>query len=242
MRVKTKKASQNTNLDRREFLGIDKALQSIQGELLNNTTELTEIDKRIQRDTKKLEEVENDPTYTDEQRQLYRDRLDDLNTEKQARLEILSQNRKDLQTQVARIKQTLEKVLDQNTSLAERMRTLFREQGITIFSILTALSTTISTIVLAITGVFGGGGRGTGGSPPKDEGVLKKWLDRLADALKRLAGKAVEALTAVVGSAVGAILSFLGKAVGFVAKHTWVLIVFVVGLVGWWLMQKVKKT
>ena len=76
-----------------------------------------------------MEEVEeNDPTCTDEQRQLYRDRLDDLNTEKRARLEILSQNRKDLQTQVARIKQTLEKVLDQNTSLAERIHTLFREQ------------------------------------------------------------------------------------------------------------------
>ena len=76
----------------REFLGINKALQSVQGELLNNTSKLTEIDKRIKRDTKKLEEVENDPTYTDEQRQLYGDRLDNLNTEKQARLEILSQN------------------------------------------------------------------------------------------------------------------------------------------------------
>ena len=76
----------------REFLGINKALQSVQGELLNNTSKLTEIDKRIKRDAKKLEEVENDPTYTDEQRQLYRDRLDNLNTENQARLEILSQN------------------------------------------------------------------------------------------------------------------------------------------------------
>ena len=101
-----------------------------------------------------MEKVENDPTYTDEQKRLYRDRLDELNTEKQARLEVLSQNRKDLQTQAARIKQTLEKVLDQNKSLAERIRTLFREQGITIFSILTALSVTISTIVLVITGVF----------------------------------------------------------------------------------------
>ena len=154
--VKTREASQNTDLDMREFLGIDKALRSILGELLNSTSKLTEIDKRIKRDTKKLEEVENDPTYTDEQRQLYRDRLDDLNTEKQARLEILSQNRKDLQTQVARIKQTIEKVLDQNTSLAERIRTLFYQQGITIFSILTALSMTTSTIALAITGVFGG--------------------------------------------------------------------------------------
>ena len=84
-----------------EFLGIDKALQSIQSKILNNTSKLTEIDKRIKRDTEKLEEVENDPTCSDEQRQLYRDRLDNLNTEKQARLEILSQNRNDLQTQVA---------------------------------------------------------------------------------------------------------------------------------------------
>ena len=237
--VRTREASQNTSLDMREFLGIDKALQSIQGELLNNNSKLTKIDKRIKRDTKKLEEIENDPTYTDEQIQLYRDRLDNLNTGKQAMLEILSQNRKDLQTQVARIKQTIEKVLDKDTSLAERICTLFSEQGITIFSILTALSMTISLIVLI---VFGGGGAGTGGSTPKDEVVLKKWLDRLADALKRLAGKSVEALSAVVGSVVGAILSLLGKAVGFVAKHTWALIVFVAGLVGWWLMQKIKKS
>ena len=73
-----------------------------------------------------MEEIENDPTYFDEQRQLHRDRLDDLNTEKQAWLEILSQNRKDFQTQVARIKLTLEKVLEKNTSLVGRIRTLFR--------------------------------------------------------------------------------------------------------------------
>ena len=95
--------SQQTLLDMREFLGIDKALQSIWGELLNKTSKLTEINQHIKRDTKKLEEVENHPTYTGEQRQLYRNSLDDLNTEKQARLEILLQNREDLQTQVARI-------------------------------------------------------------------------------------------------------------------------------------------
>ena len=98
--VQTREASQNTNLDM-EFLGIHKALQSMQGELLNNTSKLTEINKRIKRDSKKLEEVENDPTYSDEQRQLYKDRLDDLNTEKQVRNTVI--NWKDLQTQVARI-------------------------------------------------------------------------------------------------------------------------------------------
>ena len=79
--TKMREASQQTELDMREFLGISKALQSIKGELLNNMSKLTEIDKRIKTDTKKLEEVENDPAYTNEQRQLYKDRLDDLNTE-----------------------------------------------------------------------------------------------------------------------------------------------------------------
>ena len=69
---------------------------------------------------------------------------------------------------------------------------------------------TISMIVLAITDVFGRVGRGTGGSPTKDEGI-----------------------SAVVGSAVGAILSFLARAVGFVAEHTWTLIAFVTGHISW---------
>ena len=104
--VKTREASQNIDVDMRQFLRID-----TKRELLNNTSKLTEFNKRIKRDTKTL-----DPTYTDEQRQLYRDRLDDLNTEKQTRLEILLQNQEDLQTQVARVKQIIEKVIDQNTS------------------------------------------------------------------------------------------------------------------------------
>ena len=235
--VKTREALQNIELDMWEFLGIDKALQSIQLELLNNASRLTEIDKGIKRDTKKLEEVENDPTYTDEQRQLYRDRLDDLNTEKQASLKILSQNQKDLQTQVARIRKTIEKVLDQEMPLAERIHTRFREQGITIFSLLAAFSMTISTIVLAITGAFGGS-EGAGGFSLKDKG----WLERLADALKRLTGQTVEALSVIVESAVGAVLSFLGKAIGFAAEHTWAIIVCVAGLFGVWFMQKVKKS
>ena len=99
---------------------------------------------------------------------------------------------------------------------------------------------TISMTVLAITCIFGRG-RGTEGSPSKDKGTLKKWLDRLADALKKIAGKTVEALPAIVRGVVSAILSFLGKTVGFVAEHTWALIVFVVGRIGWWLMQRVQR-
>ena len=75
--IKTRDASQQTTLDLREFLAIDKALQSIQGELLNKTSKLTEINKHIEKDTKKLQEVGNDPTYSDEQRLLYKYKLDD---------------------------------------------------------------------------------------------------------------------------------------------------------------------
>ena len=39
--VKTREESQNTTLDMWEFLEIDKALQRVEGELLNNTSKLT---------------------------------------------------------------------------------------------------------------------------------------------------------------------------------------------------------
>ena len=112
---------------------------------------LSELDKRIKRDTAKLKEIEDNPEgFSEEQKELYKERLQDLKEEQQARLEFLSQNRKDLQTQVARIKQTIEKILDSDTSLGEKIRTLFKEQGITIFSALTAVSMIISTIILAL--------------------------------------------------------------------------------------------
>ena len=47
---------------------------------------------------------DNPTTSSKEQRQLYKDKLEDLETEEQARLEILSQNREDLQMQFTRIK------------------------------------------------------------------------------------------------------------------------------------------
>ena len=90
----------------------------------------------------------------------------------------------------------------------------------------------LRAVVLAITGVFGGGGGVGSASPPKDEGALNKWVNSLEDGLKRLAGKAAEALPPIIGSAVGAILSFLNKAVGFVSKDTWALIIFTAGLIG----------
>ena len=60
------------------------------------------------------------------------------------------------------------------TPLTERIRTLFREQGITNASILTAIGMAISTLVLALTG-----GRGSAPAPapkPPDKSSLKEWV------------------------------------------------------------------
>ena len=73
-------------------------------------------------------------------------------------LQILSQNRKNISKQVAQVKQTIGKFVEKYKSLGERICTLFHEQGVTIVPIFTALSMTVLTIVVDITGVFLGRG------------------------------------------------------------------------------------
>ena len=66
--------------------------------------------------------------------------------------------------------------MDSNTSSAEKIRTLFREQGIMIASILTAIGMAIGVLVEALLpGGGGGGAMASGGEPPrKDEAHLKE--------------------------------------------------------------------
>ena len=235
--VATREAATNTDLDMREFLGIDKALRRVQGEIINNTAKLSELDKKLARDREKLDEIKNDPSYSEELKNRIQERIDNAETERDARLEVLSMNKKELQSQISRIKETITKILDSDTSLAEKLRTLFREQGITLVAIITAIGMIISTIVVSLTG--GGGAASSGGPPPKDNNKLIEWfkdkLKRLSNALKRLAGKAVGALPGIIGSVFGAILNFLAKAVGFAAKYVWTFLVFIVGVVATWL-------
>ena len=64
-------ASQNTDLDIIEFLRSIKPYKSccIQGELVVNTSKLTEINEGTKKETKKLKKVEDGPIYYEEQRQ-----------------------------------------------------------------------------------------------------------------------------------------------------------------------------
>ena len=79
-----------------------------------------------------------------------------------------------LKNQIMSFKETIARVLDKDTSLGEKIRTLFREQGITIASILMAIGMAIRVLVEAL--LLGGGGAiSRGGEPPlKDEKGLKE--------------------------------------------------------------------
>ena len=68
--------------------------------------------------------------------------IDDLNDELKVRQESIDLLKGRLKNQITSFKETIAKVLDNDTSLAEKIRTLFREQGITIASILTAIGYT----------------------------------------------------------------------------------------------------
>ena len=81
--------------------------------------------------------------------------LSDIKLERESRLEALSANRAALRSQINRIRRIFRRILHEDTTLAERICTLFRKQGNTIASILTAAGMAVSTLVLALTG--GGG-------------------------------------------------------------------------------------
>ena len=134
------------------------------------------VEKHIAREHRKLTETDN----TEIQQEI-RDRirglegeLSNIELERQARLGGLSANRAALRSQVSRIRETFRRLLHEDTTLAERIRTLFREQEFTVASILTAIGMAIPTLVLALTG--GGGSAPTPAPAPKpsDKGGLKE--------------------------------------------------------------------
>ena len=128
-------------------------------------------------------------------------------------------------------------MLDKDTSLGDKIRTLFREQGITIDSILTAIGMAIRVLVEALlSGASGsGGGAVSGGPPPKDEKGLKEWirnkLKALASLLGKLGIKAAEALPGIIGGIISWILNRAADVVGWVSQNLWALVVGIRGLI-----------
>ena len=162
-------------------------------------------------------------------------RIDALNDELATRQESIDLLKGRLTNQITSFCETIAKVLDKDTSLGEKIRTLFREQGITIASILTAIGIAIRVLVEALLpggGAISGGG---GEPPPKDEKGLKEWvrtkLKALASLLGQLGMKAAEALPGIIGGIISWILNRAKDVVGWVLQNLWALVVGIGGLI-----------
>ena len=218
------------------MLGLDKQLRTIRGSLKVEVAKKVELEGHIEIEKIKLGEIQDDPRYTKKQCKELRKRLDKLNDELKVRQESIDLLKGRLKNQITSFKETIAKVLDKDTSLGEKIRTLFREQGITIASILTAIGTAIGVLVEALlpggaAATSGGGGK----PPPKDEKGLKKWirnkLKALASLLGKLGMKAAEALPGIIGGIISWILNRAKDVVGWVSQNLWALVVGIGGLI-----------
>ena len=163
-------------------------------------------------------------------------RIDALNEDLKVRQESINILKGRLKNQITSFKKTIAKVLDKDTSLGEKIRTLFREQGIMIASILTAIEMAIGVLVEVL--LPGDGGAATalgGGEPPKDEKGLKEWvrskLKALALLLEKLGINAAEALPGIIGGIISWILNRAKEVVGWVLQNLWALVVSIGGLI-----------
>ena len=164
-------------------------------------------------------------------------RIDALNDELATRQESIDLLKGRLKNQIMSFHETIAKEFDKDTSLGEKIRTLFREQGITIASILMAIGMAIRVLVEAL--LLGGGAAtasGGGDEPPlKDEKGLKGWirnkLKALASLLGRLGMKAAEVLPGIIGGIISWILNRAKDVVGWVSQNLWALVVGIGGLI-----------
>ena len=135
----------------RELLGLDKQLRTIRGSLKAEVAKKVELEEHTAREYRKLKEFREYPgVYDDAMKEDIMKRIDALNDELVTRQESIDLLKGRLKNQITSFKETIAKVLDKDTSLGEKMRTLFREQGITIASILTAIRMAIGVLVEAL--------------------------------------------------------------------------------------------
>ena len=222
----------------RELLGLDKQLRSIRGSLKVEVSKKVELEEHITKERRKLEKFRKYPgVYDDTMKEDITKQIDALNDELATRQESIDLLKSRLKNQITSFKETIAKVLDKDTSLGQKIRTLFREQGITIASILTAIGMAIGIPVEALLPGSAATASGGGGEPPppKDEKGLKEWvrnkLKALASLLGKLGMKAAEALPGIIGGIISWILNRAKDVVGWVLQNLWALVVGIGGLI-----------
>ena len=125
------------------------------------------------------------------------------------------------------MRESIMKFLDKETgTLGERIRTLFKEQGITIISILTALGMTLGVLIEAL---LGGPSTTSQSTTTNDKkGGAREWiknkLKALSQLLGKLADKALASLPGIIGSILSWILNRGKEVVGWLSQNLWALI------------------
>ena len=149
--------------------------------------------------------------------------------------------------QIYQIRESIMKFLDRETgTLGERIRTLFKAQGITIVSILTALGMTLGVLIEALLG-------GSSTSTPTSEstttsdkkGGAREWTENKLKALSQLPGKlgdkALASLLGIIGSIISWILNRAKEVVSWLSQNLWALITGVGVLIYTYFMTKTRR-
>ena len=232
----------------RELEGLDKQLRTIKGSLKVAIAKRIDLEGRIKHEERKLNEIQN-PAYSDDQRDMIKGRMKRLRgelTERNKEIDIL---KGEASKQINQIRGSITKFLDKETgTLGERIRTLFKEQGITIVSILTAVGMTIGVLIEAL---LGGPtvSTTTSGSTPADggdkKGGAREWiknkLKALSQLLGKLADKALASLPGLIGSIISWILNRAKEVIGWLSQNLWALITGVGVLIYTYFMTKTNR-
>ena len=231
----------------RELEGLDKQLRTIRGSLKAAIAKRIDLEGRIEHEERKLNEIQ-DPTYSDDQRNMIKDTIKTLRGELNERNEEINILKDEASKQINQIRRSITKFLDKETGTpGERIRTPFKEQGITIVSILTAVGMAIGVLIESLLGrptmstttsgnTSGGGGKGSGARE-----WIKNKLKALSQLLGKLADKALAALPGIKGSILSWILNRAKEIVGWLSQNLWALITGVGVLIYTYFMTKVRR-
>ena len=241
-------STQTGGLTLRELEGLDKELRTISGSLRSAIAKSIAKQVDIDKEKRKLEEMTNDETYSDEQREEVRARLQRFQDEQKAINEQIRILKGRYSNQIYQIRESIMKFLDKETgTLGERIRALFKEQGITIVSILTALGMTLGVLIEALLG-----GPSTTSTPTSQstttsdkKGGVREWiknkLKALSQLLGKLADKALASLPGIIGSILSWILNRAKEVIGWLSQNLWALITGVGVLVYTYFMTKTRR-
>ena len=230
----------------RELEGVDKQLRTIKGSLKVAIAKHVDLEARIKHEERKLNEIQ-DPKYSDDLRNRIEDRIGKLRGELTERNEEIDILKGEASKQINQIKESITKFLDKETgTLGERIRTLFKEQGITIVSILTAIGMAIGVLIQALLGGPSASAPKSGGTSGGDtKGGAREWiknkLKALSQLLGKLADKALASLPGIIGSIISWILNRAKEVIGWLSQNLWALITGVGVLIYTYFMTKTKR-